>query len=319
VNVAGDKVYSPFNSAKILNAAGRRIVKKPDGLMAKMVGQKMAGGIADADGKVTAGGYLSRVTAGTRVGNMSGGQFGKAAGSLGDFMKGAGYSADAAQDILKAGQGATKQAISLSGGGAVSGRMSGFAMTARGEMMDDVVKKGILGQGKTGQASMRAINAGSSVAEKWAQQVGVQGQKATVSSVRAGIAKQVGKKGVGQVGKVAAGKLALKGGAMIGASLLGGPVGWAIGAALTAKFVYDMTKLAVTGIGHAAKGSVRLAADGFKSYTAGLNKGPFESNFQDNEVTMTSRSRGVAAISNSRLNARSLLGSEAASMYSHFG
>jgi hypothetical protein len=45
----------------------------------------------------------------------------------------------------------------------------------------------------------------------------------------------------------------------------------------------------------------------------------FGTGFKDNEVAATSRARGVMAIQNSRLNARSLLGSEASMMAAHFG
>jgi hypothetical protein len=50
-----------------------------------------------------------------------------------------------------------------------------------------------------------------------------------------------------------------------------------------------------------------------------MNKPLFGAGFKDNEVAATSRSRGVMAIQNSRLNARSSLGSEGAMMAAHFG
>jgi hypothetical protein len=50
-----------------------------------------------------------------------------------------------------------------------------------------------------------------------------------------------------------------------------------------------------------------------------MNNDVFGNGYKDNEVAATSRARGVMAIQNSRLNARSLLGSEGAMMHAHFG
>lgn len=50
-----------------------------------------------------------------------------------------------------------------------------------------------------------------------------------------------------------------------------------------------------------------------------INKPLFGTGYVDNEVAASSRARGVMAIQNSRLNARSLLGSEASMMAAHFG
>jgi hypothetical protein len=45
----------------------------------------------------------------------------------------------------------------------------------------------------------------------------------------------------------------------------------------------------------------------------------FGMGYNDTEAAATSRARGVMAIQNSRLNARSMLGSEAGMMAAHFG
>lgn len=83
----------------------------------------------------------------------------------------------------------------------------------------------------------------------------------------------------------------------------------------TASMVYDLTKLAATGV--VAAGN--FAKDAVKSMQGSIHKPLFGMGYQDNEVAATSRARGVMAIQNSRLNARSTLGSEASMMAAHFG
>ena len=82
-----------------------------------------------------------------------------------------------------------------------------------------------------------------------------------------------------------------------------------------AALIYDLGKLAGKGV--MAGGN--FAKDAVKSMQGSMNKPLFGMGFRDNEVAATSRARGVAAIQNSRLNARSMLGSEAGMMAAHFG
>lgn len=91
--------------------------------------------------------------------------------------------------------------------------------------------------------------------------------------------------------------------------------GKAAGALGTAAMVYDIGK----GVGKMMMGGVNFGKDALKSMQGSLNKPLFGAGFKDNEVAATSRSRGVMAIQNSRLNARSSLGSEGAMMAAHFG
>jgi len=83
----------------------------------------------------------------------------------------------------------------------------------------------------------------------------------------------------------------------------------------TGQLIYDLAK----GAGKIAVKGVNFAKDAVKSMQGTINKPMFGSGFKDNEVAATSRSRGVMAIQNSRLNARSLLGSEASMLAAHFG
>jgi hypothetical protein len=83
----------------------------------------------------------------------------------------------------------------------------------------------------------------------------------------------------------------------------------------TAALVYDLGKMA----GEVVKSGINLAKDANKSLQGTINKPLFGMGYKDTEAAATSRSRGVMAIQNSRLNARSMLGSEAAMMAAHYG
>lgn len=82
-----------------------------------------------------------------------------------------------------------------------------------------------------------------------------------------------------------------------------------------ASFMYDVGKMA----GTAVKGSIDLAKDSIKSMQGSIYKPMFGMGYNDTEAAATSRARGVMAIQNSRLNARSVLGYEAGTMAAHFG
>jgi hypothetical protein len=83
----------------------------------------------------------------------------------------------------------------------------------------------------------------------------------------------------------------------------------------TASLVYDIGRMG----GEAIKSGINLARDAEKSLQGSLSKPMFGMGYRDTEAAATSRSRGVMAIQNSRLNARSALGSEASMMAAHFG
>jgi hypothetical protein len=83
----------------------------------------------------------------------------------------------------------------------------------------------------------------------------------------------------------------------------------------TASLVYDLGKMG----GELIKSGANLAKDAVKSMKGSIDKPVFGMGYKDNEISATSRSRGVMAIQNSRLNARSMLGSEGGMMAAHFG
>jgi hypothetical protein len=82
-----------------------------------------------------------------------------------------------------------------------------------------------------------------------------------------------------------------------------------------ASLVYDLAKMG----GEVIKSGINLARDASMSLQGSINKPMFGMGYRDTEVAATSRARGVMAIQNSRLNARSVLGSEASMMASYFG
>ena len=103
------------------------------------------------------------------------------------------------------------------------------------------------------------------------------------------------------------GKLVGKGyatGALKGVSI----AGWVL-------LAHDLALGAGKLIGAGVKGAIGAA----QSTIGSINKGVMGMGFKDNVVAATSRQRGVMAIQNSRLNARSALGSEAAMLNAHFG
>ncbi len=123
-----------------------------------------------------------------------------------------------------------------------------------------------------------------------------------------GAFKTLGVKGVMQAATTKTGAMAL--GARTAAMAIPG-----LNLLATASLVYDLGKMG----GEVVKSGINLAKDAVKSMKGSIDKPMFGMGYKDNEVAATSRARGVAAIQNSRLNARSALGSEGALMASHFG
>jgi len=137
---------------------------------------------------------------------------------------------------------------------------------------------------------------------------GLGSRSAAYSAMQVGnLSKSVGIKGMS--------KIATSGGAKV---LAARGIGLAIPGLqvlAAASFAYDIGKMA----GEVVKSTVNLARDSVKSLQGSIHKPLFGMGYQDTEAAATSRARGVMAIQNSRLNARSVLGSEAGMMAAHFG
>lgn len=133
------------------------------------------------------------------------------------------------------------------------------------------------------------------------------------------IAEGVGAKAIQWAGTKLAAKFALRAG-VTGAS---GPAAPFVGAAMAAWTAYDLAKMGGTLVTEGTKMMVQTAQDGIRSLQGGINKAPMSGyngwGYVDTAAAATSRARGVQAIQNSRLNARSVLGAEAPLMSQYFG
>lgn len=136
------------------------------------------------------------------------------------------------------------------------------------------------------------------------------GQRLAASTGKA-VGERVGLGSIGHVAKISGkGAAAMVGGKV--AMMATGPVGTALMAAWMA---YDLTKMGMSALG----GAVTLAKDAVQSAQGSIAKPVMGMGYRDTTVAATSRQRGVMAIQNSRLNARSVLGTEGAQMAAHFG
>lgn len=222
--------------------------------------------------------------------------------------------------------------IAMTNSGRITGRMSGFMTTLRTGALDTVGSEGSIARaGRVAGAT--AYRAGSESAVKFMENIGVEAtEKFAKSGAKAGfrltvkeggaIAEKLGLKEGGKVGAKVIGQLVRKGEMKLGAKaaaalgLQAAPVvGQILGAVMLADMAMDVGKFAAEGI----KSGIDFAKDAAISYKGTINKGVMGMGYRDNTVAATSRARGVQAIQNSRLNARSVLGSEAGAMAAHFG
>jgi len=127
--------------------------------------------------------------------------------------------------------------------------------------------------------------------------------------IQKGFIETLGYRGAAHAAAAGGGRVAL---AVGGQALLKAMPG--INMIFAADLAYQLAKLG----GMAVKGAINFGKDAMKSMQGNINAGIFGT-YKDDEVRATSRARGVMAIQNSRLNARSLLGSEGAMMAAHFG
>lgn len=161
---------------------------------------------------------------------------------------------------------------------------------------------GLMGASETG-AKMAVTHMETALAK-----IGLQGPGMATRALEGGVLKTLGKGNTARALGTSAGAKVL--GARAAAMAIPG-----LQFVAAASFVYDLGKMA----GEVVKSGINLARDANKSLQGSINKPMFGMGYRDTEAAATSRSRGVMAIQNSRLNARSVLGSEAGMMASHFG
>ena len=164
--------------------------------------------------------------------------------------------------------------------------------------------------GKSGLEGKALAGAEKAVAHMSAalNQIGMHGPGLGASVLEKGVFKELGMKGTMQA-------LGTKSGAKVLAARTAAMAIPGLNVLATASLVYDLGKMA----GEVVKSGINLAKDAGKSLQGDIYKPLFGAGYKDTEAAATSRSRGVMAIQNSRLNARSMLGSEGAMMAAHYG
>jgi len=141
-----------------------------------------------------------------------------------------------------------------------------------------------------------ALGKGGVVGKSGAQFIGREGAQALLEK---GLFKELGVGGVAKFASSQYGASVLASRGASSALKFASPIG-------TAMLVYDLAKMG----GEIIKSGINLARDAEKSLQGSFSKPTFGMGYRDTEAAATSRSRGVMAIQNSRLNARSMLGSE---------
>ena len=230
--------------------------------------------------------------------------------------------------VTATGDDATRLAYA-SVNGSISGRASGFMAQMRLGTAGATAQEAI---GAT--AGKQSFVAGTQSAARFMERAGIERVAATATSKGFFQATGAFGPGIGNLdkfgvkagekvtmqtaGKVAMQKGGLKIGARLGAAMAVNAIpvaGQIASAVLLADLAMDVGKLGV----EVFKSGVDFAKDAAISYRGSINKGVMGMGYRDNTVAATSRARGVQAIQNSRLNARSVLGSEAGAMAAHFG
>ena len=204
--------------------------------------------------------------------------------------------------IIKAGgdgsKGVAGNLLASSMGGKGTQYLGGYFRGAQGFANS----AGLMGASETG-AKMAVTHMETALAK-----IGLQGPGIATRALEGSVLKTLGKGNAARLLGTSAGAKVL--GARAAAMAIPG-----LQFVAAASFVYDLGKMA----GEVVKSGINLARDANKSLQGSINKPMFGMGYRDTEAAATSRSRGVMAIQNSRLNARSVLGSEAGMMASHFG
>ena len=236
--------------------------------------------------------------------------------------------------ILPAGQSASGMALSggvageigsMTGNIGVRGNMYASSMPGAVTKFAGGYVRGSMGFGATGGLSGRALE-GAKAAETrfgsaFAKAFGDDGLKIGGQLFKGaeGGAKLLqgsgGKALFRELGTEGLAKLAASGGGRVLASRALGMAIPGLNVLMAAQFAYDIGKMG----GEIIKSGINLAKDANRSLQGSIAKPAFGMGYKDTEAAATSRARGVQAIQNSRLNARSALGTEGAMMAAHYG
>lgn len=222
------------------------------------------------------------------------------------------YTKSFTQNLLTSGGGIEMRTMNGTVGRTAAFGVENIAMT---ETAEKIIKPlaGALeaNEGLVSRALGRGISASTHLASSLApEMVSARAGLMATEIVDKGIIKSLGARGAAQAVKAGGARVGM---AVAGEALLAAIPG--VNLVFAADMAYNLAKLAGAGV----KAGINFGKDGLKSMTGTMNNGLFGNGYKDNEVAATSRARGVSAIQNSRLNARSLLGSEGAMMHAHFG
>jgi hypothetical protein len=275
------KAYSPFNFLSDFGNKGARLISnRSESLAAKMAAYN------GAEGNLFSPGTVGRIAAVGKMNTMGGKALGKAANNVYSSINAMNptYYANTFQPKMNLAVG-----LRAPEGATTAAMRGGMTATVTGGVSGRVA--GFVGMVET------PADEAARAAFKMMLPEG--------SAARAGAV--AGEKLMAKYGGTMVGR-ALGKGAISGAARAAGPVGWIL-------LAHDLAmmggKLVGTGI--------NTAIDAGRSIKGSIDKPVFGMGYRDNSVAATSRQRGVMAISNSRLNMRSALGSEAAMMHAHFG
>jgi len=300
-------IYTPFQGHIMLNNSSKlqNFAKTKYG-MAVDDGALLAGGSISG---VLAAGKLNAIEARALSGSSRAAKRLSVAKQTMMNIANANVSTDAkmVESLLASGQrGAYGNAMASVIGGQLGQRAGGYVQAARGfaNASDSMFGFASINAAKGAEA---ALGRTSTVLS----QAGILSKTGATTTAEAvlqkGFIKELGIRGTA--------KFAAEGGSKVLLARYGSAALKPLSMLGTASLVYDLGKMA----GEVVKSGINLAKDANKSLQGSINKPLFGMGYKDSEAAATSRARGVMAIQNSHLNARSALGTEAAMMAAHFG
>jgi len=294
-------MYSPFGAAGMI---GRTGVGRS---MAKVLGLNLS-----PDELAFGPGLFSNLSAGMRadaIGIKSASRGGGLLGGRTKAMNKMNRSINALADMRGISPTLIQDALATGGAG-VRGNL--YASTAAGVGTSAILgySRGVLGAGGQGGLMGTALTYAEKAEQKFATKfvsMGLGTEAEGIAKLRSTFGKSFIREmgGLGQASKF---------GSFLGQRALFAalPV---FNAVTTMSILYSVGKLMGMGI----KGAINLTKDAGKSLQGTIAKPLFGMGYKDTEAAATSRARGVMAIQNSQLNARSALGSEAGMLAAHFG
>ena len=234
----------------------------------------------------------------------------KGVATVADQIVGASYGTTKAGAVGAQGVRGNMYASSMSGAG--TQYLGGYFRGAQGfggasGLSGRALEGAARAEGAFGQAFVKAFgDDGLMVGGKL-----VQGSKGAIDLLRGTGGKGLMK----EIGYTATKKLAVSGAGKMMAARYAAAAIPGLQVLAAASFIYDIGRMG----GEMIKSGINLAKDANKSLQGSIAKPSFGMGYKDTEAAATSRSRGVQAIQNSRLNARSALGAEGAMMAAHYG